>query len=122
MLYQLNLNFFIFFSLTSFFLTFLITKYSKHLFFGSLLDKDFLKPQAFHKKPIARIGGFVILLLLILFIILFLFIFNTFLIDYLTISLLLFALGFVDDLKIKINPNIRLALVLILLVFCRRGM
>ena len=118
MLYQLNLNFFIFFSLTSFFLTFLITKYSKHLFFGSLLDKDFLKPQAFHKKPIARIGGFVILLLLILFIILFLFIFNTFLIDYLTISLLLFALGFVDDLKIKINPNIRLALMLILLVFC----
>ena len=66
---EFNLTYFIIFSLISFFITFLITKYAKILFGGSLLDKDFLKPQAFHNKPTARIGGFGILLLFALFIV-----------------------------------------------------
>ena len=118
MLSETNINFLIIFSLISFFLTYLVQKYSKLFFSGSLLDKDFLKPQAFHKKPIARIGGLAILLLFTLFVLLYLFLFDIFLKDYFTISLLLFILGFLDDLKIKINPNIRLALMLILLAFC----
>jgi UDP-GlcNAc:undecaprenyl-phosphate GlcNAc-1-phosphate transferase len=118
MLLGLNINSFIFFFLISFFLTFLIAKYSKLLFSGSLLDKDFLKPQAFHKKPIARIGGLAIFLLFTLFLLFYFFLFNVFLNDYFTISLLLFILGFLDDLKIKIQPNIRLSLMLILLVLC----
>jgi UDP-GlcNAc:undecaprenyl-phosphate GlcNAc-1-phosphate transferase len=118
MLSEFNLSFFIIFSLVSFFLTFLIVKYSKHFFFGILLDEDFLKPQAFHKKPVARSGGLAILLLFFLFIVFYFFIFDIFLNDYLTVSLLLFTLGFLDYLKIKIKPNIRLALMLILLVFC----
>ena len=63
---EFNLTYFIIFSLISFFTTFLITKYAKTLFGGSLLDKDFLKPQAFHDEPTARIGGFTILFLFIL--------------------------------------------------------
>jgi len=115
---EFNSTYFIAFSLTSFFFTFLTTKYSKILFFGSLQDKDFLKPQAFHKEPIPRIGGFIILLLFALFILFYFFIFEIFLNDYFTISFLLFTLGFLDDLKIKINPNIRLVLMISLLVIC----
>tara|TARA_B100001093_G_scaffold266009_1_gene254427 strand:- start:146 stop:1048 length:903 start_codon:yes stop_codon:yes gene_type:complete len=115
---EINLKFFIIFSLISFFSIYLITKYSKFFFSGSLLDKDFLKPQAFHKEPIARIGGLATLFLFLLFILIFFLVFNVLLDDYLIISLLLFSLGFLDDLKIKINPNIRLILMLALLVFC----
>ena len=63
MLLEFDKTYFIIFSLIAFISTLLIAKYSNSFFLGSLLDKDFLKPQAFHKKPIARIGGFAILLL-----------------------------------------------------------
>jgi UDP-GlcNAc:undecaprenyl-phosphate GlcNAc-1-phosphate transferase len=115
---EFNLKFFVIFSLVSFFFTYLIAKYSKQFFSGSLLDKDFLKPQAFHKEPIARIGGLIILFLFLLFILFYFFVFDIFLKDYFVISLLLFLLGFLDDLKIKINPNIRLILMLCLLAIC----
>jgi UDP-GlcNAc:undecaprenyl-phosphate/decaprenyl-phosphate GlcNAc-1-phosphate transferase len=115
---EFNLNFFVSFFLISFFLTYLIAKYSNILFLGSLLDKDFTKPQAFHKEPVARIGGFAILFLFSLFILFYFLVFDTFLKDYFIISLLLFSLGFLDDLKVKINPNIRLILMLSLLIFC----
>jgi UDP-GlcNAc:undecaprenyl-phosphate/decaprenyl-phosphate GlcNAc-1-phosphate transferase len=115
---EFNLTYFIIFSLISFFITFLITKYAKILFGGSLLDKDFLKPQAFHNKPTARIGGFGILLLFALFIVFYFFTSGVLLKDYLVIALFLFFLGFLDDLKIKINPNIRLFLMLIILLLC----
>jgi UDP-GlcNAc:undecaprenyl-phosphate GlcNAc-1-phosphate transferase len=118
MLSEFNLNFYIIFFLISFFSTFLIAKYSKHFFSGSLQDKDFLKPQAFHKKSISRAGGITIMFLFSLFILFYFLIFGIFLIDYLTITLLLFFLGFLDDVKIKISPNIRLVLMLTLLIFC----
>ena len=115
---KFNLDFFLIFSLISLIATFLVTKYSKTFFSGSLIDKDFLKPQAFHQKPTGRAGGIAILSLFCLFIFFYFLIFDVFLKDYLTISLLLFSLGFLDDIKIKINPNIRLVLMLTLLVFC----
>ena len=118
MLSEFNLNFFIIFSLISFFSTFFIAKYSQKLFSGSLLDKDFLKPQSFHKIAIGRVGGIVIFFLFSLFILFYFLIFDIFLIDYFTISLLLFFLGFLDDIKIKISPNIRLVLMLTILLFC----
>jgi len=115
---EFNINFFIIFLLISFFSTFLITRYSKFFFSGSLLDKDFLKPQSFHKKATSRAGGIAILFLFFFFIFSYFLIFNIFLKDYFTISLLLFFLGFLDDIKIKINPSIRLILMLVLLIFC----
>jgi UDP-GlcNAc:undecaprenyl-phosphate GlcNAc-1-phosphate transferase len=115
---EFNLKFFIIFSLISGFFTFLIVKYSKFFFSGSLLDKDFSKPQAFHKKPVARIGGVSILFLFSLFILFYFSATGIFLKDYFIISLLLFFLGFLDDIKIKINANIRLILMFILLIFC----
>ena len=115
---EFNLKFFIIFSLISFLSTYLIAKYSKLFFLGSLLDKDFSKPQAFHEQPIARIGGVAILFLFSLFLLFYYLAFDIFLKDYLVTSLLFFSLGFLDDLKIKINPNIRLILMFSLLVFC----
>ena len=110
--------YFIIFSLISFTTTFLIAKYSNFFFSGSLLDEDFLKPQAFHEKPTARIGGFIILLLFIFFIIFYFLVSGVFLKDYFILTLSLFLLGFLDDLKIKINPNLRLLLMLVTLLVC----
>jgi UDP-N-acetylmuramyl pentapeptide phosphotransferase/UDP-N-acetylglucosamine-1-phosphate transferase len=115
---EFNVNFFIIFSLISLFLTFLVAKYSKIFFFDSLLDKEFLKPQAFHKESVGRVGGIAIFFLFSLFILSYFLVFNIFLKDYFIISLFLFLLGFLDDVKIKINPNIRLILMLSLLIFC----
>jgi UDP-GlcNAc:undecaprenyl-phosphate GlcNAc-1-phosphate transferase len=115
---EFNINYFIFFSSISFFITFLAAKYSKFFFSGSLLDKDFLKPQAFHEEPIARIGGLVILLLFIVVLIFYFVISGVFLKEYFTLTLLLFFLGFLDDLKIKISPNLRLILMLVALLAC----
>ena len=115
---EFNLTYFIIFSLISFFSTFLITKNAKTFFGGSLLDEDFLKPQAFHDKPTARVGGFAILILFVLFVVVYYFISGIFLKDYLAVVLPLFFLGFLDDLKIKINPNMRLFLMLIILLLC----
>jgi UDP-GlcNAc:undecaprenyl-phosphate GlcNAc-1-phosphate transferase len=113
---EFNYTYFIIFSLTCFIATFFAAKYSKFLFRGFLLDKDFLKPQAFHEEPTARIGGFTILLLFILFVTFYFSIAGVFLKDYFIVTLSLFILGFLDDLKIKMNPNIRLLLMLIILL------
>ena len=117
---QLEFNpiYFIVFSLISFFVTFFISKYSKFLFSGALLDEDFLKPQAFHKTPIARSGGISIFILFFLFILFNFLKSDKFLIDYFTISLLFFFLGFLDDIKIKISPYVRLILMMAALVVC----
>jgi len=118
MQFQFNLNFFIIFSLISFSITFFISKYSQIFFLGSLLDNDFSKPQAFHKTPVARVGGIAILFSFTLFILFYFFSIDVFLKDYFIISLFLFLLGFLDDLKIKINPNMRLFLMISILIIC----
>ena len=115
---ELSLKFYFIFFLISFFSTYLIVKYSNFFFSNSLLDKDFLKPQAFHKEAVARIGGFIILFLFSSYICFHFLMFGIFLKDYFIMSSLLFFLGFLDDLKIKINPNIRLILMFGLLIFC----
>ena len=118
MQFEINLNFFVIFSLISFATAFFISKYSKFFFSGSLLDEDFLKPQAFHKEATARIGGVIIFSLYTLFTVFYFFKFKIFLEEYFFIALLLFFLGFLDDLKIKIKPNIRLLLMLTILLAC----
>jgi UDP-GlcNAc:undecaprenyl-phosphate GlcNAc-1-phosphate transferase len=115
---EFNLKFFLLFFIVCFSFTFLIAKYSNFSFFRYLQDKDFLKPQAFHKEPTGRVGGIIILILFLLFILFYFLIFDLFLKDYFTVSLLLFFLGFLDDVKIKTNPNVRLIIMLTLLLFC----
>ncbi len=46
---------------------FLIIKNFRLLFLYKTVDKEFNKPQAFHSKPVPRIGGFLILFFLFCF-------------------------------------------------------
>ena len=55
------------FALISFFTFLLLSKYSHKFGGGTLLDKDFSKPQAFHDLPITRSGGIGIIISLSIF-------------------------------------------------------
>ena len=117
MYFNLSNDFFFLFFLFSIFFSYSIARISKKIFKGQLLDRDFSKPQAFHKQAIPRIGGTIFFILLLLFIFVYNKIFNIFLIDYLVLTSFFFTLGFLDDLKIKINPNYRLIIMVLILLF-----
>ena len=103
-------------SLISFFVFLLTKNLSKKFLNGSLLDIDFNKPQSFHNEPIARAGGLAGIISLLFFVIMYYLLFKNILNDYLFIPLVLFLLGFADDIKIRINPNTRLVLMLAVLL------
>ena len=50
------------FALISFFIFLFVSKYSHKIRNGSLLDKDFSKPQAFHDFPVSRSGGLAVII------------------------------------------------------------
>ena len=82
------------------------------------LDKDFLKPQSFHKTPTPRIGG----VLIIIFSIFYLFFFqekNNFFYSIILLGILFFTIGFFDDIKFKVKPEIRLLLMFYNYLFIR---
>ena len=54
---QIELSFLSIFTLVTFFIFLIISKYSYKIKKGILLDQDFLKPQAFHKAAIGRARG-----------------------------------------------------------------
>ena len=105
---KIDINFLTLFSLITFFIFLLISKYGKNISNGILLDTDFDKPQAFHLKAIARCGGIAALLSLSIFVILNNLFFSILYLDYVIIGGLLFFVGFLDDLKINITPKTRL--------------
>ena len=102
-------------TLTSFFVILVIQKFFSKIENEVLLDKDFDKPQAFHKEAVARSGGLASIISLIIFFVIYYFLFQKVLIDYLIISSALFLIGFLDDIKFRINPNSRLILMIIIL-------
>ncbi len=104
-------------SLSSFFIFFSLSKFSKSLGKGILLDGDFEKPQAFHSSLTPRSGGLAGILSLIIFFILYYFLFEKLLYDFIILSLSIFFLGFLEDTKIKISPNYRLTLMIVILSF-----
>ena len=115
---SLSLGLLSIFTLISFFVVLITKHFAKKIGNGILLDQDFNKPQAFHKEPIARIGGLASILSLIIFLFLYYFLFNKFLFEYLFLSVAIFLLGFIEDLKISISPNYRLTgMVLVLISF-----
>ena len=117
MSFNLSNEFFFLFFLFSIILSYSIVRISKKIFKGQLLDKDFSKPQAFHKHAVARAGGLIFFFIFLFFIFIFFKINNYFLVDYFILTLSFFILGLMDDLKVEINPNYRLILMLIILVF-----
>ena len=103
------------FALTSFFIFLLVSKYSHKFRHGALLDKDFLKPQAFHDLPVTRSGGIAAIISLSFFFVIYYLLYSKILYDYIFISYSVFLLGFLDDLKINIKPLKRLTVMIFLL-------
>ena len=54
---SIEFSFLSIFTLLTFFIFLMISKYSYKIKNGALLDKDFSKPQAFHLHAISRSGG-----------------------------------------------------------------
>ena len=103
------------FALISFFIFLLTSKYSHKFRGGALLDKDFLKPQAFHEIPVTRSGGIAVVICLSIFFIIYNLLYSKILYDYILISYSVFLLGFLDDLRINIKPLKRLMAMIFLL-------
>ena len=103
------------FALISFFIFLLVSKYSHKIKGGVLLDKDFLKPQAFHESPVTRSGGIAIIISLSIFFIIYNLLYDQVLYDYIFISYSVFFVGFLDDLRINIKPFRRLMIMLLLI-------
>jgi len=103
------------FALISFFIFLLVSKYSYKIRNGSLLDKDFSKPQAFHDFPVTRSGGIASIISLSFFFIIYYLLYEEVLYDYIFVSYSVFLIGFLDDLKINIKPLRRLIVMAFLL-------
>jgi len=103
------------FALINFFIFLLVSKYSHKIRGGALLDKDFLKPQAFHELPVTRSGGIAAVISLSIFFIIYYLLYSKILYDYILISYSVFLLGFLDDLRINIKPLKRLIAMIFLL-------
>ena len=112
---QIELSFLSIFTLITFFIFLIVSKFSHKIKDGILLDQDFLKPQAFHQSAVARCGGLASIISINIFFIIYLLIFSKVLIEYIFICNLMFIVGFLDDLKNKISPSKRLLLMIILL-------
>ena len=113
---SIEASFLSFFALVSFFIFLIVSKYSHKFRGGVLLDKDFIKPQAFHDTPITRSGGIAIIISFSIFLIIYNLLYDQVLYDYIFISYSVFLVGFLDDLRININPFKRL-MIMIFLVF-----
>ena len=103
------------FALISFFIFLVVSKYSHKIKGGVLLDKDFLKPQAFHDIPITRSGGIAVIISLSIFFYIYYLLYAEVLYNYIFISCSVFIIGFLDDMRIKIKPSSRLIFMIILL-------
>ena len=105
------------FTLITFFVFLMISRYSHKIKNGILLDKDFSKPQAFHQSAISRCGGVAGIFSLNIFFIIYFLLYSNILFEYIILCNLMFLIGFLDDIKIKISPSKRLFLMIIFLFF-----
>ena len=95
-------------SLVSFFVFLIISKFSHKIGNGVMLDTEFDKPQAFHTEVTPRSGGLAGIISLFIFFISYYFLFQELISKYIFISLFVFFLGFLEDIKFNIKPNLRL--------------
>ncbi len=119
---SLESSFLSLFALITFFIFLIVNKYSHKIKDGILFDQDFLKPQAFHKSPVPRSGGIAGIISFNIFLVFYYLIYSKILFEYLFICNLMFLIGFLDDLKIKISPFRRLIFMIIFLFLCIRLM
>ena len=84
--------------------------------FTLFIDNEFNKPQAFHESTTPVIGGLCIYFSLLIVYFNFLFFNNLIFLDYILFCTLFFLLGLLSDIKININPKIRLGLMILSLI------
>ena len=113
---SIELGFLSVFSLITFFIFLLVSKFSYKIKNGILLDKEFTKPQAFHSEEITRSGGIGCFNFSNDFYLIYFTLYSKILYDYIFISLVMFGIGYLDDAKIKVSPNSRLILMIIFLL------
>ena len=114
---SIEFSFLSIFTLTTFFVFLIVSKYSFKIKNGALLDQDFSKPQAFHRLPISRSGGLAGIISLNIFFLIYYLLYSNILIEYIALCNSMFLIGFLDDVKIKVSPSRRLFLMIIFL-FC----
>ncbi len=114
---SIELGFLSIFALTSFFIFLIIEKYSYKINNGLLIDNEFSKPQAFHENAVSRSGGIASVASLSFFFIIYNLLYEDILYEYIFITLSLFFVGYLDDIKTKISPNLRLISMSFFLIF-----
>ena len=110
-----EMSFLSIFTFLTFFIFYITNKYSYKFNNGILLDKDFLKPQAFHHEAVSRCGGIASIISLIIFFSIYYLLFSKILYEYIFICSSLFLIGYLDDIKIKVSPYARLLLMIVFL-------
>ena len=113
---SLVLSFLSIFTLVTFFIFLTVSNYSYKFKNGILLDQDFSKPQAFHLSAISRSGGVAGIISLNIFFIINYLIYSEILFEYIFVGNLMFLIGFLDDMKIKVSPSKRLILMIFFLI------
>ncbi len=113
---SVELSFLSIFAFITFFIFLIVSKYSDKLYNGVLLDKDFSKPQAFHNEAIPRSGGVASIISLFIFFGIYYLLFSNTLYEYIFLCTILFLVGYLDDIKMKVSPNIRLILMIVFLI------
>ena len=91
---SIEFSFLSIFTLITFFIFLTISKYSYKIKNGVLLDKDFSKPQAFHRFAISRSGGIAGIISLNIFFLIYFLLYSKILYEYIFISNLMFLLVF----------------------------
>ena len=114
---SIEFSFLSIFTLITFFIFLTISKYSYRIKNGALLDKDFIKPQAFHRHAISRGGGVAGIISLNIFFLIYFLLYSNVLYEYIFTCNFMFFIGFLDDIKIKISPSKRLLLMILSLFF-----
>ena len=113
---SIELSFLSIFAFLTFFIFLIISKSFNLLSNSSLLDEDFLKPQAFHNEAIPRSGGLASIIALFLFFGIYYLLHSKILYEYIFLCTSIFSIGYLDDIKIRISPNFRLSLMILFLV------
>ena len=114
---SIEFSFLSIFTLITFFIFLMTSKYSYRIKNGALLDKDFTKPQAFHRQAISRCGGVAGIISLNIFFLIYFLLYSKVLYEYIFTCNLMFLIGFLDDIKIKVSPSKRLLLMILSLFF-----
>ena len=113
---SVELSFLSIFAFITFFIFLIVSKYSYKVNDSVLLDKDFSKPQSFHDEEISRSGGIASIISLFTFFGIYYLLFSKVLYEYIYVCTSLFLVGYLDDIKMKIKPTIRLLLMIVFLI------